>query len=284
MIEKAYAKINLGLRVVGRRSDGYHDLQMLMVPIDLHDTLWIEEAPHPNIIINEHLGSIEDNLIYKMYFDIKKRFNVTKDASIFVDKVIPVGAGLGGGSSDAAATLRGLDQLWGLHLSKDEMMEIAASHGSDIPFFIASTPAYVSGRGDYVQELDFKATLHLVCIFPSYSLSTKDVFALHPTSSPEAKIHELITVYQTGNVNDIGSKLFNDLIVPASMIATSNHHQSPLWYQEMLLSHEAVAASMSGSGSTVFGLYEDQAAAERICKQLQVEYPNLKIWTTSTLS
>jgi 4-diphosphocytidyl-2C-methyl-D-erythritol kinase len=106
--------------------------------------------------------------------------------------------------------------------------------------------------------------------------STKDVFALHPTSSPEAKIHELITVYQTGNVNDIGSKLFNDLIVPASMIATSNHHQSPLWYQEMLLSHEAVAASMSGSGSTVLDFMKIRQQQNAFASNFRLNIPTLK--------
>lgn len=284
MIEVAYAKINLGLRVVGKRSDGYHDLQMFMVPIDLHDTLWIEEAPHPSIFINERLGPIEENLIYKIYFGLKKRFNVAKDASIFVDKVIPVGAGLGGGSSDAAATLRGLNQLWGLHLSLAEMIDIAGSYGSDIPFFIGSYPAYVAGRGELIQELQSSNTLDMVCIFPSYSLSTKEVFANHSSTSDEVMIQTLLAAYQKRSVHEIGQHLFNDLTIAASAVATSHGYESPLRYQSLLLEHGALASSMSGSGSTVFGLYEDKEAAKRACQTLQSQYPTLKIWTASTLT
>ena len=151
--EKAYAKMNLALKVIGKRQDGYHDLEMVMASVDLFDELSFQESDETNVIMNNDGCKLEDNLIYKAILLIKKKFSINKDVLVTVNKNIPVGGGLGGGSSDAAATIRGLNNLWDLHLKYQDMYDIAVRLGSDVPFCLTGEVAFVKGRGEIIIPL-----------------------------------------------------------------------------------------------------------------------------------
>jgi len=155
--EIAYAKVNLGLEVLRKREDGYHDLAMVMSGISLFDELVFEIIEDNEVIIDckemEHIP-LKNNLIYKAAFYLKDKFNINKGVKVIVKKQIPEQAGLGGGSADAAATLRGLNRLFNLNLSLDELAKYAIEIGSDVPFCIYNKLAIVTGRGENIKFLN----------------------------------------------------------------------------------------------------------------------------------
>ena len=150
LVEKAYAKVNLTLEILGKRRDGYHDLLSVMQTVNLFDTVTLSKADSIVVECDDSDIDADDNLATKAAIELKKRAGVSEGAKISVAKRIPVSAGLGGGSADAAATLRGLNYLWNLGLSDDDLLETAASVGSDVPFLINGGTALVGGRGEEV--------------------------------------------------------------------------------------------------------------------------------------
>ena len=174
--EKAHAKINLALDVVSKRNDGYHELKMIMIPLDLHDQLSFEL--HDDIILTSNL-EIKDNAVLKTAYLIKEKYNVDQGVSINLTKHIPVGAGLAGGSADIAATIRGLNRLWNLNLNKDQLESVALSLGSDTLFCLYEKPAYVHGRGEYIEFLDSPEFDDIYLFYPNISVSTAHIFKPH---------------------------------------------------------------------------------------------------------
>ena len=153
---KAYAKINLGLKVLGKREDGYHELEMIMVNVGLHDVLYFKISEDVMVIMDKTICEMEDNIVYKTAMYIKNRYKVQQGVKIKIKKKIPDGGGMGGGSSDAASTIIALNKLWNLGLNKKEMLEVAAKIGSDVPFFIVNKLSFVKGRGEKIEEIDKK--------------------------------------------------------------------------------------------------------------------------------
>ena len=250
-------KINIGLRVVRKRPDGYHDLETIFVPVyGLHDELEVDKAP--NVISGNERRDIsfeqegiavdcspEDNLIVKCYRAMAAKYPQIGAVKVRFKKNIPFGAGLGGGSSDAAHTALALNELFGLGLSKAQLAEEVRPLGADCPFFIYNTPCYAEGIGDILTpiDLDLKGT-RIVLIKPEEGVSTKEAYeGIKPTPCPSLK----------GRVNDLACGLFiNDFeatVFPKHpVIADIKKH---------LLDAGAYYASMSGSGSTVFGLFKN---------------------------
>ena len=150
IVEKAYAKVNLTLEILGKRRDGYHDLVSVVQTVNLFDTVTLSEADSIVVECDDSDIDVDDNLATKAAIELKNRAGISEGAKISVAKRIPVSAGLGGGSADAAATLRGLNYLWNLRLSDDDLLETAASVGSDVPFLIKGGTALVGGRGEEV--------------------------------------------------------------------------------------------------------------------------------------
>ena len=215
VVEKAYAKINLGLEVVRKREDNYHDLDMVMTSISLWDELYFDELSVDRIEIDcDKMKDIklENNLIYKAAMLIKKQFNIDKGLKIKVIKNIPEQAGLGGGSADAAATLRALNTLWKLGLSLDELAKLAIEIGSDVPFCIYNKTARVSGKGGVLEFIDEVPFLNLILVIPPFKASTADVFnsfKIHRRN--KGKIEKLIKAIESKDIDDISDNLFNDL-------------------------------------------------------------------------
>ena len=237
-------KINLGLRVVRKRPDGYHDLETIFVPIyGLHDELEISQQPIANsqqpIIFKQEGIAVdcepEDNLIIKCYHLFAKKYSQVGPVAIRFKKNIPFGAGLGGGSSDAAHMAIALNELFGLGLSKAQLAQEVSVLGADCPFFIYNTPCYAEGIGDILTpiDLDLKGT-RIVMIKPDEGVSTKEAYSgIQPNPNPFDR-----------KTNDFEKTVFV-------------HHPIIADIKKRLLDAGAYYASMSGSGSTVFGFFKN---------------------------
>ena len=169
----AYAKINLSLEVIGRRDDGYHEVATILQTVDLADTITLRPADGLTVTCNDATLSGEANIVWDAAVALAKYVGVSPDAHITIEKRIPVAAGLGGGSADAAAALRGLNVLLGLKLPDEEMVSVAASLGSDVPFLLTGGAALGTGRGDQLEQLPAVETTRLLLVAPGGTISRK---------------------------------------------------------------------------------------------------------------
>ena len=168
---KSYAKINLSLDVLGKREDSFHEINSVMQKIDLYDELSFENSKETIV-----KSQFKEDIILKAINEVKEIFQIEEGITVSLKKNIPVAAGLGGGSSDAAATLIALNELWGLNLTPKTFIKIASEIGSDIPFFLAGNTCFVAGRGDIVQPITFPE-MNIILINPGYELSTKQAYS-----------------------------------------------------------------------------------------------------------
>jgi 4-diphosphocytidyl-2-C-methyl-D-erythritol kinase len=263
VIEKAYAKINLGLKILSRRVDGFHDIFSVMQTVDLCDTLTLVEKPKE---IDVHCSGIEGvpdgekNLAYKAAALLKKEYNVKKGVSITIQKCIPVGAGLGGGSSDAAATLRGLNRLWKLKTTDFELLNIASSVGSDVPFLLRKGTAIAS-------RMKLAKPLIYVAVYPGFAVSTEWAYKNRKNDLTSGdKYVNLIVSLKRGLTDK--EPPFQDV---KNDLEQTVENRYPLIgeIKKKLLSAGAIMASLSGSGSTVYGLFDDPSQARQAAKTLQ---------------
>jgi len=169
----AYAKINLSLEVIGRRYDGYHDVATILQTVDLADTVTLRPAEGLTVTCDDTRLSGEDNIVWDAALVLAKRAGLAPNADITIEKRIPVAAGLGGGSADAAAALRGLNVLWGLNLPDAELVSVAGSLGSDVPFLLTGGAALGTGRGDQLEQLPAVETTRLLLVAPGGTISRK---------------------------------------------------------------------------------------------------------------
>jgi len=253
------AKINLFLQVTGKRPDGYHELFSLMCCVDLIDTIFLQfglktiqiESSHPQIPLDD------TNLAHRAATVFFKALNVNDGLKISIDKSIPVAAGLGGGSSNAASVLKGLNQHYGNPFSRNQLMSMGLGLGADVPFFLFGKPAIASGIGEKLEAYSGTLPFHFVLVYPGFRVSTAEVFQnlnLGLTKC-EKKIKKLFSIKNGFNP---GLHLCNDL-----ESVTASEHPVITSIQEQLLVHGALGALMSGSGPTVFGLFSDSHTAER---------------------
>ena len=180
IIERAPAKINLGLDIIGKHEDGYHELSMIMISVDLNDYVTVSDLETDGIIMesNNHKMPLNArNDVFKAASLIKERYGIKKGVKIVLEKSIPICAGLGGGSTDAAATIRALNKLWELNLSKDEMIEIGFAIGSDVPYCLDAGCALITGKGEVVQCLNTHLSSWVVLVKPDFGISTRTIFS-----------------------------------------------------------------------------------------------------------
>ena len=176
---KAYGKINLTLEVLGLREDGFHEIKSIMQTIDIFDVLYFEKIPENTIKLagnSQEIPYDDSNLIVKAARLLKDRYQIKEGVSIYLEKRIPVEAGLAGGSSDCAATLKGLNQLWDLKLSTEKLMELGGILGSDIPYTILGGTALVEGRGEKVLKIKDISEREILVVKPDFGVSTKRVY------------------------------------------------------------------------------------------------------------
>ena len=182
---EAPAKVNLTLEVLGKRKDGYHEIASVMQAISLFDTLTFRPSDEIKVLAEIEDLETQDNLVYRAGMLLRETSGVSAGAEVHLDKQIPLAAGLGGGSSDAAATLLGLDRLWGLEFGEGKLKELAAELGSDVPFFVTGGTALVEGRGERVSNVKTPPTLWLVLAFPDHRLENKTATAYKTLSNTD---------------------------------------------------------------------------------------------------
>ncbi|MBL1229377.1 4-(cytidine 5'-diphospho)-2-C-methyl-D-erythritol kinase [Enterococcus sp. BWB1-3] len=268
IIEKAPAKINLGLDALYKRKDGYHELEMVMASVDLADRLSFEPLPDNQIILetnNSFIPLDQKNHVYIAAELIKSRMQIDQGIKIFIEKRIPVAAGLAGGSSDCAATLRGLNRLWQLGLTNTELAELGSEIGSDVPYCIEGGTAFVTGRGERIEKLQPMPQCWVVLVKPKMSVSTGSVFGSlsfnsihHPdiTGLKEAvQANDYLRMTQT-----VGNALESVTIQRYPIIQQ---------IKDRMLKFGADTALMSGSGPTVFALCDKKSRAQRIYNGLK---------------
>ncbi len=265
----APAKLNLFLEVLGRRPDGYHEIETLMVTVDLFDTLTVTELNSEDILLecdDPTLPTGKENLVVKAALSLKAAVNCPRGARISLKKAIPAQAGLAGGSSDAAAALVALDQIWDLGMPAPALDAVAAETGSDVAFFLHGPSAICRGRGEQVEALATGRPLHFVLVVPTVGLSTADVY--HNVRPPERPrpIGPASEALAHGEPDDLGRSLFNRLQPVAETL-----RPDLVRVRDALANLDPPLAGslMSGSGSAYFGLGRDSAAAHRAAEVLK---------------
>ena len=275
----ARPKVNLFLHVTGRRADGYHLLESLVVFPEGGDEVTI--APHTNLSLNvtgqfsAAAGNVADNLILKAAALLRSKFDVAEGAMVDLKKSLPVAAGIGGGSADAAVTLRLLNELWRLGLPPRKIAEIGLELGADIPVCLLGRPALMSGIGEKLMELTEFPKLYIILVNYGIKVSTAEVFRRLSIPSNPAPAFE----FNDGTAEDLISLLAgcrNDLQAPALAIAPEiSVVLSALEEQE-----GCQLARMSGSGGTCFGIFETIEAANLGARQIQTCYPDWWVYPT----
>lgn len=258
---KAYAKINLGLDVVGRRENGYHDVRMIMQTITLFDKLTFKVIEEDEIRISTNLSFLspgENNLVYKAIKLIKDTYNIKQGMEVDLFKCIPVAAGMAGGSTDCAAALYGASKLFGLNLSKQELMDLGVKLGADVPYCVMRGTALSEGIGEILTPLSPMPDCNILVAKPSISVSTKFVYEhLDAKESYEhPDIDGMIGAINSGDLQGIADRLGNVLetvTVPEYPVIDE--------IKTYMKEHGALNALMSGSGPTVFGIYENEDEA-----------------------
>lgn len=266
---KALAKINLGLDVIGRREDGYHEVKMIMQTVRLFDRISIQKTKNQKIQVKTNLFYLpenENNLVYKAAKLLLDEFQMPKGVLINLQKFIPVAAGMAGGSSDAAAVLYGMNRMFRLGLSTQELMERGVKIGADVPYCIMRGTALAEGIGEKLTELSPMPECKVLVAKPPISVSTKFVYenlkldehTLHPD------INLLIQDIERGSLKDIAAHMGNVLesvTIPDYPVIAK--------IKEQMIKDGALNAMMSGSGPTVFGLFEDSEKAEYAYRRMR---------------
>ncbi len=248
------AKINLFLKIIGKRPDGYHDIYSLVQTVDLYDTLTISEIDRGTELIGATAVVPLDssNIIWKAAELLRRQTGFTQGIQVNLTKRIPVGAGLGGGSSDAAATLKGVNRLLDLNLSRQQLQQLGATLGSDVPFFFSTGSAIITRRGEMVEEVKIASDYFVLLVVPDFAISTAEAYskvkiALTNSSPKPTFKREKISAELLPLLDQIGND-FEGLV--------TDGHPAVFACMQILREADAHAVALSGSGSAFFGLFD----------------------------
>lgn len=278
MIARAYAKINLGLEVLFRRNDGYHEIRTILQTIDLHDELRFERRPAGiELAVDDPEAPVgRDNLVVRAAETLARTLGTSPGARIGLVKRIPSGQGLGGGSADAALTLLALNELWQARLPDVELHRMASGLGMDVPFFLVGGTVLATGRGDEVCPLAAEVDAPIVLILPDFGISTAQAYGnLILTKRQAGLTLPYFALPDPGDDEGLFG-LINDL-----ESATGDHSPLIHGYKQSLLELGATASLMSGSGSAVFGIFRDDATARSAA--IRLESRGIRAIATRTL-
>lgn len=265
--KKAYAKINLGLDVLGVLPNGYHEVKMVMQTVGIYDVLTFEKAAEGIVITTDsgELPTNEDNLIYKAAKLLFDKYNVTEGVRIHLEKHIPIAAGMAGGSTDAAATLKGINELFDLGCDEEELKEIGVKIGADVPYCVMGGTALAEGIGEKLTALSPAPECYLLVAKPDINVSTKYVYehldALESYEHPD--IDGMVQAIEDGSLTGVVQRMGNvlqDVTIPAHPIIEA--------LKERMLELGAAGSMMSGSGPTVFGIFYEKARAREAYEQM----------------
>ncbi len=269
---KAFAKINLGLLITGKRPDGYHTLETVFAPINWYDELTFAAADELGMTCsNLDLPSDDNNICLQAAHALREYAGIRSGASICLTKNIPFGAGLGGGSSDAATTLRVLDTLWDIHAPSADLHALAVKLGADVPYFLETSGlAFAAGIGEELQDLDCSLPFHIVTVFPEEHISTvwayKNFYPRFERNVPDLK--NMVTGLCQNRELAVLPAFENDFEP-----VVFDHYPAVRKVKEQLHEKGALFTSLSGSGSAVFGLFDGQQGAEKAIQHFGKHYP-----------
>lgn len=266
---KALGKINLGLDVLGRRENGYHDVRMVMQTVYLYDQIFMEKKKEPGIDIKTNLYYLpvnENNLVYKAAKLLMDEFKIKEGVRVSLEKHIPVAAGMAGGSSDAAAALFGINQMFGLGLSIEELMERGVSIGADVPYCVMRGTVLAEGIGERLTALPALPRCTVLLAKPSVSVSTKLVY--EKLDSKEILKHPdidgLIGGLKSGSLCEVAAHMGNVL-----EDVTASEYPVIESIKDLMKEEGALNSLMSGSGPTVFGLFDDKGKAKQAMQKIK---------------
>ncbi len=256
---KAPAKINWFLSIEGKRPDGYHDIVSAMQCISLFDVLSFEDAPEIELVSNLDLP-VGENLVYKAAMTLKEGVSYRGGAKIMLEKNIPIAAGLGGGSSDAAQALMGLNRLWRLGIDEEELMEYGARIGSDVPFFMRGPFSVVEGRGEIVRRLKTGVPVDMLLVKPDIAIRASWAYGAYAEELTKKSVDIKLFCHalERKDLTSLRQMVFNDLEK-----GVMERYKVVAEIKEMLLEYGAEIASMSGSGSVVFGVFNTEQEARK---------------------
>ena len=265
----AYGKINLGLDVLGKRDDGYHDLDMVMQSVDLCDKITITKNDSDEIIVKSNTGKIpkdESNLAYKAAKLLIDEFDIQKGVEIEIEKNIPISGGMAGGSTDCAATLKGINKLFKLKLSEEELMERGVKLGADVPFCIMGKTARAEGIGEVLTPIPNKLKGYIVLAKPPISVSTGFVYGRIDEVEVENKpdTEAMIEAIEKKDLKGLADSICNvleEVTIPDYPIVQE--------IKDKMIKNGALNAMMTGSGPTVFGLFDDKKKAVAAVDELK---------------
>lgn len=282
LTKKSPCKVNLLLNILGRRPDGFHELETVMQPINLCDELTFERVANGIAMTcsEPSLPTDASNLVYRAAAMFLQRAGLSDGVRMHLEKRIPMAAGLGGGSGNAGTTLLALNELFGMPLSPAALHEIAAALGSDIPFFLQSKPALATGRGEKIQSLDAFSALQgraFLLVHPGFGIATAWAYkelARFPAAlnGEPGRAQRLVTALNSGDLRKASREFYNSLEAPAL-----DKYPWLAVLQDFLRENGALAAMMSGSGSTTFAIASDTCAAHELEERVLEKFG--KVWT-----
>ncbi len=281
---KARAKINLGLDVIGRRENGYHDVRMVMQTVGLYDRIIMTKIPEEDIRIKTNIGFLpvnENNLVYKAIMLMKNKYKLDGGIEVDLNKFIPVAAGMAGGSSDAASALFGMNRLYDLNIPMKELMNIGVEIGADVPYCLMRGTALAEGIGEKLTRLSDMPFCHILIAKPPVNVSTKLVY--EKLDSTQVKSHPdidgIIEAIKLKDVALVASRMGNVLesvTVPLYPVIDS--------IKRDMIEHGAINAMMSGSGPTVFGIFPDEQSMIACQQFLRQKGEARQVYTTETFT
>ena len=274
MAINSYAKVNLFLKIGRKLNSGYHNIQSVMQKVELNDNISIGPLDEDKIVVESTHPELsgEENLAYRAALLLKKKYKVKQGAKIHIEKNIPLEAGLGGGSSNAATALLSLNKMWGLRLKEKQLIELACQIGSDVPFFIGESAAIVEGIGDKIRRIKKSFSINIVLINPGFRVSTKWAYAAFDRQKPRIKakadMNDLVKAIEKKDIKGIADNLHNDFepIVTKKYKVISE-------IKANMLRNDALNACVSGSGPTVFGIFNSIYEAREAFFKVQYDHP-----------
>ena len=279
----AYAKINIGLDVVGKLDNGYHSLKSVMQQVDLYDviTLSVREKPVVFLESNSNIIPLDaTNLAYRAAELMRNTYRIEKGVAIYIDKRIPMAAGMAGGSTDAAAVIEGMNVLFDLKLSKEEMQRVGVKLGADIPFCLQHGCALCEGIGDVITPLNNNTQMAVLIAKPDIDVSTAHVYkSLQHDKLVHPDMNKVVAGITKGDLKTVCSSMGNVL-----ESVTASEYEIIDALKASMIKCGAAGSLMSGSGPTVFGLFEDMKEAKRAEQVLKVQYPNIFVQAVNVVN
>lgn len=279
-VRKAYAKINLGLDVIGRLENGYHVVKMVMQTVGIYDVLTLKKIPSGIVVTtdNGELPTDDNNLIYKAARLMREAYGITEGVSIHLEKNIPIAAGMAGGSTDAAGTFLGMNQLFEIGATIQELQELGVKVGADVPYCIMGGTALAEGIGEILSPLPAPPQCHLVVAKPDINVSTKYVYEHLDAEGVETHpdIDGMIEALEEGELQGIVSRLGNVLET-----VTVKKHTMINTIKQCMMENGAGGSLMSGSGPTVFGIFTDEQKAQKAKDEIEKKQLAKQVFVTN---